>query len=358
MCIAPALVICYLQRGGITMLLHRAPSRRRTVPLPNIQADETMKFFLTSVRLLVAVGVGIAAVSNYLIINKLWKRRTKKDVAESISLGAALLGLATGLPFLVQFMLIDHSPLPALKQAIGIVTAFVLLLIGSGVWVRENRDRGFVSLFLGALSLERHESTDLIKALIQPKGAHRILKILEQLARVDRRVDEREVALIGEFADRWKLEPPDLDAGDVTGDGSLLAVRDSVVDYLALDPPADQAAELVDLLGVFVRVDAEVTAEEETVLEELNGLIARYLDRDGQEPVTYEVVIVPQNEQQVDAVRSLIPGAEMKPARGGRVFSVGQFFSRRYAEVVCDRYIALGLFTTHVESQLQGAGSR
>ncbi len=310
-----------------------------------------MSFFHESVRFLVAVSVGISALSNYLIINKLWKRRTKKDVAESVSLGAALLGLATGVPFLIEFTVIDHTPLPALKQAIGILTALVLLVIGSGLWVAENRGKGFSSLFLRALNLERRESADLIKALVQPSGADRILRILDQLARVDRRIDRREIGLIDEFARRWKLDPPDLHAGAVDGDSSLLAVRDSVLDYLALDPPPEQASELVDLLRVFVRVDTEVSPEEETVVEELSALIARYLHREGQASTTFEVVIVPQNEEQVEAVRSLIPGAEMKPARGGRVFSVGRFFSRRYAEVICHRYIALGLFTTHVESE-------
>ncbi|MEJ2216281.1 MAG: hypothetical protein P8099_06660 [Gemmatimonadota bacterium] len=317
-----------------------------------------MKLFLMSVRFLVAVGVVIAAVSNYLIINKLWKRRMKKDVAESISLGAALLGLATGLPFFFQFTLIDHTPLPAAKQAIGILTAVVLLLIGSGTWVRENRGKRFSKLFVRALNLERHESADLIKTLIQPKGAEHILGILEQLARVDRRIDEREIALIHDFAHRWKLDPPALTAGEVAGAASLVAVRDAMLDYLALKPPPEQASDLMDLLRVFVRVDTEVSEEEETVVEELNGVMAQYLNGEGQEPTTYEVVIVPQSEQQVDAVRSLIPGAELKPARGGRVFSVGRFFSSRYAEVVCGRYIALGLFTTHVEVEPQVAGSR
>jgi hypothetical protein len=32
--------------------------------------------------------------------------------------------------------------------------------------------------------------------------------------------------------------------------------------------------------------------------------------------------------------------------RGGRVFAVGDYFSTSYAEMVCQKYIALGLFTT------------
>jgi hypothetical protein len=308
-----------------------------------------MKLFQESVRFLVTISVVIAAASNYLIVNKFWSRRTKRDVAQSISMGAALLGVATGLPLFIEFTLIDHTVLPAIKQAIGIVTAVVLVFIGSGWWVSENRGQGFIPLFLRAVRLERRESANLIKALIQPKGADRILNILGQLATVDRRVDEREIALIHDFANRWRLPPPNLAAGEVAGDGDLFIVRDSVLDYLALEPPPEQVAELMDLLGVFVRIDSEVSPEEETVLGELKGVITHYLNKDGGQATTFEVVIVPQSEQQVDAVRSIIPGAEMKDARGGHVFSVGRFFTPAYAEIVCKRYISLGLFTTHVE---------
>jgi hypothetical protein len=60
----------------------------------------------------------------------------------------------------------------------------------------------------------------------------------------------------------------------------------------------------------------------------------------------HEVLIVPQSERQVEAVRTLLPGREEKILRGGRVFSVGHYFSPRYAEFVCQKYIALGLFST------------
>ncbi|MSQ99155.1 MAG: hypothetical protein EXR85_07685 [Xanthomonadales bacterium] len=47
-----------------------------------------METFLALNEVLVELSVLIAAISNYLIINKLWSRRTRKDVAESISISA------------------------------------------------------------------------------------------------------------------------------------------------------------------------------------------------------------------------------------------------------------------------------
>ncbi len=104
----------------------------------------------------------------------------------------------------------------------------------------------------------------------------------------------------------------------------------------------------MDVLQVFVRADAKVTKEEEMVLEELTGLIEQYVDEDATERTMFEVLIVPQNDEQVSAIADLIPGAQMTTLRGGSVFPVGRFFSANYAEVVCEKYIALGLFTTHV----------
>ena len=60
------------------------------------------------------------------------------------------------------------------------------------------------------------------------------------------------------------------------------------------------------------------------------------------------MLIVPQSEAQFNAVRTLLPGREEKDLRGGKVFSAGTYFSPRYAELVCEKYIALGLFATQV----------
>jgi len=300
------------------------------------------------VRSWVAIGVGIAAISNYLIINKLWKRKHLKDVAESISISAALLGLFTAIPLLIQAVYIDRTPLPALKTAIGIVTGVIFVMIGAGMWVGGNRGIPFRRLALRALRLEGRESGDLVKTMLQPKGAEEIIEILGLMARLDHEVQESEIALLRRFAAQWKIDAPDLRAGAVTGDGSLLEVREAVQRYLALRPPYEQAAHLLDVLNLFARVDEDVSQEERFVIEEVNGLIQQYVGKDTVDRSTYEVVIVPQTKEQFDAVAELLPGARLSERRGGRIISVGTFFSHDYAEAICKKYIALGLFTAQV----------
>jgi hypothetical protein len=307
-----------------------------------------MSAFLGLIEFLVAISVVISGVSNYLIINKLWIRKAHKEVAESISVSAALLGLATGFPFFVQFMLIDQNAAAAIKAAIGIATGIIFVMIGTGLWVVENRGTGFITLFIRALKLEKSESADLLKTLAQPKGAKQLMDVFQAMAEVDRRVDERELEMIRLFARRWHVDLPDLQVGERDDATDLLELRETVNSYLEIKPPVEQAQELVDLLHVFVRADDEVSREEELALEEITGMVGQYAGTNGS-GLMHEVVIVPQDESQTDAVRSLLPGVEPKLIRGGRVFSVGRFFSPRYADVVCEKYISLGLFTARVE---------
>jgi hypothetical protein len=309
-----------------------------------------MSSFEILVRILVAVGVLIAAVSNYLIINKLWKRKHLKDVAESVSISAALLGLVTAVPLLIQGAFYDETPIPALKTGIGILTGIIFVLIGSGMWVGENQKISFLRLMLKALRLERDESADLLKVLLQPKGAEQILRILELMAKLDRNIHEAEIELLGDFAKRWKIDPPTLSPGAVEDDGTLLDIRSAVETYLELNPPFEQAAQLVDVLKLFAEADEDVSRVEQLVLDEVAGLIESYVEEDVLDRQSWEIIIVPQSPAQFDAVESLLPGAQPSQLRGGRVFSLGRFFSNDYAEAVSQKYIALGLFTTIVRN--------
>jgi hypothetical protein len=310
-------------------------------------------FFISFVEFLIAIGIVIALVSNYLIINKLWKRRMVREVAESVSIAAALLGLFfSSLPFLFMFVVINPNPAAAMKTSIGIVTGVVFVLIGSGLWVAEYRQKGFRSLFLRALRLERRESTDLLKQLVQPKGAAQILQVLHQLASVDGHIDEREAAMIRGFAREWRLDEPAQDADMPPAD--LISLRKSIVEYLNLHPPATQVAHLRDVLQALAESDARVTWQESVALEEVDGLLDHYVAGEDASLAMHEVLIVPQSEHQVEAVRTLLPGREEKLLRGGRVFSVGRFFSPRYAEFVCQKYIGLGLFSTVVAEEAAG----
>lgn len=179
------------------------------------------------------------------------------------------------------------------------------------------------------------------------KGIEELMVVFKAIVYVDGHVDEREVALVKEFADRWNVPMPNFDSPPNTGE-SLLAVRDAVAAYLLVTPPTEQASELLDVLQHFVHVDETVTEEEKTVLDEVSAMIIHYVTGSSDEG-RHQVVIVPQNKEQTASVPIVAPEAKPEVIRGGMVFVVGCFFSAKYADMVCDQYVSKGFFTTRIE---------
>jgi len=184
--------------------------------------------------------------------------------------------------------------------------------------------------------------------LLGAKGVTELMAIFEAIASVDQNLDAREIALIAEFSQRWQIIPPDLTEGPVQAPGDILALRECVTNYLQISPPAEQATELLDVLHHFVNADETVSKEEAIVMDEISAMIMAYVTHSGVLG-GHEVVIVPQTGEQSIAIASLLPGTEATTMRGGTVYSVGRFFSAKYADVVCEKYVALGLFTARIE---------
>jgi hypothetical protein len=95
--------------------------------------------------------------------------------------------------------------------------------------------------------------------------------------------------------------------------------------------------------------DAEISAAEAVVHDEVAAMIAAYVTNRSTAP-RFEVVVVPQDEAQRATIAALLPGVAATSLRGGTVYSVGRFHSAKYADLVCERYVAQGLFTTRIEN--------
>jgi hypothetical protein len=245
---------------------------------------------------------------------------------------------------MLKYAVIDKSFLPAMNDALNITGYSVIIMIGAGLWVRENRGVNFFKLLFKALHLERKESADLIKALIQPSGAKQIMNILQKVAYIDNELADSEIKLVNDFAVQWKIEMPDVKNWKIVGETNLMDIRQSVVEYLDIIPPPDQAAHLVDVIKLIIKADNIVTKDEQIFLEEATGMINDYINKNTNLPM-YSVLIVPQNEVQVDAVKNLFPNSDLEERRGGKVFVRGKFYSKNYADAICEKYIALGMFS-------------
>ena len=302
------------------------------------------------IAFLVTSALFISIFQFYLKLNKVWKRRGIAEVANSISIVAALLGFAVGFPFLLNSLFISGDYPAAGKSVLGLGMAVMMTLISMGYFVDENRGKGFFRLLLDALGAEKSESTDLLSAMIRPHGANKIIEILTQLAAIDDDIAQEEVDLINEFAERWRINIPEIKVGKPEQITNLVELKALVQSYLDEKPDVEVAQNLVDLINMMAEADDEVTDEEAMAVGEFTGMIAHYVSQEeGGSIDAFEVVIVPQNEQQSGAVKELIPNIDSVKKQGGEIFIVGTFYSEEYANSVCGKYISLGLFTNSIK---------
>ena len=61
------------------------------------------------IGVLVSSALIFSLIKGYLTVNKIWKRRKNEEVANSISIVAAILGFAVGFPFLLNSLLILYN---------------------------------------------------------------------------------------------------------------------------------------------------------------------------------------------------------------------------------------------------------
>lgn len=84
-------------------------------------------------------SVFIGMVKSYLTVNKIWTRKNDRNVAESISVYASLLGLVSALPFFIKYMIIDLDYASVLKTGIGLAVGIFFLLVGIGFWTKQKQ---------------------------------------------------------------------------------------------------------------------------------------------------------------------------------------------------------------------------
>lgn len=317
-----------------------------------------MEIFAQFIDSLVTIGVVIGAVRTYLRVNKIWKRKEEKVVAQSISLFEKFLGFFIAIPFFVKFVLIDENGRftwldesefwLGINKLVNMTELALFLLIGMGIWVVGNQGRNWTQLFWKALHLERKESTDLLKVFFPSKGARQILEILKKVSAIDLEITSEEIELIQNFAKQWGVDPPELKEGKIEeSTSSLLELRENVNDYLRIKPPPEQAAQLVDVLELMIKADQKVTKEENLIYEELTGLLNNYVENGNatSTKIMYQVLIVPQREGEKEKIQQLYPTLLPVLYHSGEVFNVGSFYSKSYAEAICQKYKNQGWFT-------------
>ena len=95
--------------------LHRILICGTIILTPVFASDaEGLSLFEKFIGVLVSSALLFSVIKGYLTVNKIWSRRKNEEVANSISIVAAMLGFAVGFPFLlnnfaIHFVIFFHS---------------------------------------------------------------------------------------------------------------------------------------------------------------------------------------------------------------------------------------------------------
>ena len=121
-------------------------------------------------------------------------------------------------------------------------------------------------------------------------------------------------------------------------------LRHSVAEYLNLMPPIEQSTHLRDVLNALAKSDKNISEQEQFILEEINSMLEGYRLQSGNQS-SYQVIIAPLDSDQEDLLKTLVPALILSETTGGKGYLVGDFYSLRFAKMVCKKYRSLNLFT-------------
>ena len=305
-----------------------------------------MELFKSFISIMAYASLGFSFAAAYLKINKVWKRKHIEEVANSVSIMGNVFDVIPKTFFALNFFFVAQWQ-GLIDSVLWIFAGVVSVLIGSGLWVQGNRGKSFWTRLKESLKLEKSEIGNLATTFFRPSAAEIILEILARFAYIDRDLVAREQELIQSFADTWHL---DIDwdehrkLAELAQPVGFVETRDAVARYLNTTPPAEQVAQLIDVLHALVKIDENVSNQEELILEEVHKFMLGYID-DSDVQANYTVIIAPQNRNQDAAISTLLPDAQKIEVAGGSGYLVGSFHSQNYADVICDQYRALGFFT-------------
>lgn len=305
-----------------------------------------MELFKSYISIMAYASLGFSFAAAYLKINKIWQRKHIEEVASSVSIMGNVFDIIPLTIFSLNFLLAAQWQ-GLIDSMLWIVAGMISILIGSGLWVQSNRGKSFWTRLKESLKLEKSEVGHLATTFFRPSAAGLILDILARFAYIDRDLVAREQELIQSFANTWHLDinwEEHRKLAELDQPVGLVKTRDTVARYLNTSPPAEQVAQLIDVLHALVKIDENVSNQEELILDEVHKFMLGYIDNTDVR-ANYTVVIAPQNRNQDAAIAALLPDVKKVEIAGGSGYLVGSFYSQDYADVICDQYRALGFFT-------------
>lgn len=289
------------------------------------------------------ITLALVISESYLRANKMWSRKHMQEVAESVSLMAQGVGLLT-LGSYAAASYVDGSMHGIVSSVIWFSMTVLMILIGSGFWLKSTRSLTTLQRFKLFFNKETNEVGDLIKDMYSPAGKNYLLEIIQKIALIDNNLSDKEKVILEKVFKEWG---EDIDINSITTDDksvshNAIEIQDLVDRYLNLTPPTKEVSRLVDLVKVLISADGVITHEEKLISDEIVFQLESYVDDSG-DMVHYDVAIVPQKEKQRQTIRDMFPQLKYTDETHGDMYVNERFYTLAMANIYCEEYKNLGL---------------
>ena len=307
-----------------------------------------MEIFQKIISFLTYAAILIALVEVYFKINKIWKRKHEKEVADSQSIvGLSMSSLVLLVWGLDSILKGNYESIA--DNIIYFGEAIVCIIIGAGFFVVEKKrtQKNIWTMVKDALKLERKEAGYLLKTLSGQGQAEKIVDMLLMLAWIDDDFDKTEKELLKKFAAPWniKISNEQLDNNPHSKNEEkskrFELVKHNLREYLKETPPKEQIKNVQKLFRDLINADGKITKEEDIIIGELDGIIMEYL---GEPMSKYSIIIIPQHDNHKAMVESILksvnPEINIKEREknidGGFGFIIDECYSQDYAEILAE----------------------
>lgn len=117
-----------------------------------------------------------------------------------------------------------------------------------------------------------------------------------------------EIKMIKEFANKWEINITNIKSGKPDEVTNLDDLKSLVKSYLDEKPDVELARALTDIITTLAEADHKVTEKEAMAVAEFSGMIGSYVNNEkGKKVDMFEVNVVPQSDEQISAIRKLLP---------------------------------------------------
>lgn len=265
-----------------------------------------------NISIIAWITLFLISVESYLRANKVWKRKHKKDVAESVSLLAQGVGIIT-LSFYATSSIIDQSFNGMVSSFIWLSMTIFMVLVGSGLWVTDIRSSNFWKKLKLYLMKETSELGNLASAFTNPNEREHIREIILKVALLDNQINDKEKEVLETVMTQWDdsidceaLQKESLKYNVSEIHTILSDLNQAISHYLSRSPAIDQVSKLADLIQLLIHNNGSQSADQKLMATEVLEQLNAYITNAGVQN-QFCVIVLPNLGSSIEELKSLYP---------------------------------------------------